>query len=728
MRPPVRPLAMNIVDRRLNPKGKSHTNRQRFIRLARDTLKEAVARSIKERSLGDVDTKEVVNIPTKRIQEPRFHHAARGGNREHVLPGNKEFVQGDTLPKPEQGGGDGGGREGSPDGEGEDDFQFTLSRGRVSRHPVRRTRAAGPRQDQSEGGDGAADARAPATVTAARPPTSTSSAPCATAWRAASRCTGRRRPRSRRSKPRSPRPKDEARRAELKARLEQARAPQQIHRLHRSGRSPLQPLRADAQAQRPGRHVLPDGRVRLDERVDEGPRQAVLPAAPPLPVAQIRAGRRSSSSATPRRPRRWTRRPSSAAARPAAPWSRRRSRRCSASSPSAIRLDDWNIYAAQASDGDNYSGDSETCTRLLRDELLPLCQYFAYVEVVDEREAGMFRSEAQRERPLARLQGGRRRQRELRDAAGLLQGRHLPGLPPAVRQDAQGGLRCGWPPSQLSVPRAACSIETGEWNFDTLKRTYDAIEQIAIDELGLDPYPNQIEMISSEQMLDAYSSIGMPVFYSHWSFGKRFVARREALPQGLHRPRLRDRDQLQPLHLLHHGREHHDDAGAGHGARRLRPQPLLQEQLPVQGVDRRRGHPRLSQLRQGLCRALRGAARHRRRRARARCRPRAHGPGRQPLRPAPAPEPGRGEEARRRAPRASPEHLQRSVAHRADARPSPRRPSKRPMPPATGSACRKRTCSISSRNFRRACRTGSASWCASCASSRSTSTRRSRPR
>src|SRR5262249_8580089 len=73
-------------------------------------------------------TKEVVNIPKKRIQEPRFHHSARGGNREHVLPGNKEFVQGDTLPKPEQGGGDGGGREGSPDGEGQDNFQFALSR------------------------------------------------------------------------------------------------------------------------------------------------------------------------------------------------------------------------------------------------------------------------------------------------------------------------------------------------------------------------------------------------------------------------------------------------------------------------------------------------------------------------------------------------------------------------------------------------------------------------
>ena len=118
---------MNIVDRRLNPKGKSHTNRQRFIRLARETIKEAVVRSIKERALGDVDSKEVVNIPRARIHEPRFHHSSQGGIRDHVLPGNKEYVQGDTLPKP-QGGEGGGGREGSPDGEGEDSFQFTLSR------------------------------------------------------------------------------------------------------------------------------------------------------------------------------------------------------------------------------------------------------------------------------------------------------------------------------------------------------------------------------------------------------------------------------------------------------------------------------------------------------------------------------------------------------------------------------------------------------------------------
>jgi len=65
--------------------------------------------------------------------------------------------------------------------------------------------------------------------------------------------------------------------------------------------------------------------------------------------------------------------------------------------------------------------------------------------------------------------------------------------------------------------------EGREWNFDKLKRAYDAIEEIALGELGLDIYPNQIEVITVEQMLDAYASNGMPVLYHHWSFGKRFV-------------------------------------------------------------------------------------------------------------------------------------------------------------------------------------------------------------
>ncbi|MBO9197674.1 MULTISPECIES: SpoVR family protein [unclassified Rhizobium] len=66
-------------------------------------------------------------------------------------------------------------------------------------------------------------------------------------------------------------------------------------------------------------------------------------------------------------------------------------------------------------------------------------------------------------------------------------------------------------------------FEGSDWNFGTLSIVHDAIQDIAIGEMGLDIYPNQLEIISSEQMLDAYSSVGMPLMYQHWSFGKRFI-------------------------------------------------------------------------------------------------------------------------------------------------------------------------------------------------------------
>ncbi|RUU02483.1 SpoVR family protein, partial [Mesorhizobium sp. M7A.T.Ca.TU.009.02.1.1] len=62
-----------------------------------------------------------------------------------------------------------------------------------------------------------------------------------------------------------------------------------------------------------------------------------------------------------------------------------------------------------------------------------------------------------------------------------------------------------------------------DWDFKTLSRAYDAIEALAVEELHLDTYPVQMEIISSQQMLDAYSSIGMPLMYRHWSFGKHFL-------------------------------------------------------------------------------------------------------------------------------------------------------------------------------------------------------------
>src|ERR1700747_246555 len=118
---------MKIVDRRPNPKGKSLSNRQRFLARARAEVKSAVQEALRKRKVADVGHGEKVAIPTRGITEPIFHHNRRTGRTDHVVPGNKEYVRGDEIPRP-QGGGEGGGREGSPDGSGEDSFEFTLTR------------------------------------------------------------------------------------------------------------------------------------------------------------------------------------------------------------------------------------------------------------------------------------------------------------------------------------------------------------------------------------------------------------------------------------------------------------------------------------------------------------------------------------------------------------------------------------------------------------------------
>src|SRR3979409_1161193 len=76
-------------------------------------------------------------------------------------------------------------------------------------------------------------------------------------------------------------------------------------------------------------------------------------------------------------------------------------------------------------------------------------------------------------------------------------------------------------------------FQGADWDFRTLQRICDACEQGARDELGLDVYPNRIEVITAEQMLDAYSSVGMPLFYKHWSFGKHFAFQEASYRKGL---------------------------------------------------------------------------------------------------------------------------------------------------------------------------------------------------
>jgi spore cortex formation protein SpoVR/YcgB (stage V sporulation) len=70
---------------------------------------------------------------------------------------------------------------------------------------------------------------------------------------------------------------------------------------------------------------------------------------------------------------------------------------------------------------------------------------------------------------------------------------------------------------------SALLFEDSDWSFSTIQRVHDAIEKIACGEMGLEIYPNQIEVITPEQMLDAYAATGMPIYYPHWSHGKRFV-------------------------------------------------------------------------------------------------------------------------------------------------------------------------------------------------------------
>ncbi|HZE53425.1 MAG TPA: YeaH/YhbH family protein [Bradyrhizobium sp.] len=114
---------MFIVDRRLNPGSKSLENRQRFLRRAKALVQGAVKKSSEGRDIKDVLEGGEVSIPLDGMHEPRFRR--EGGTRDRVLPGNKKFVEGDILPRS----GQGRGRASQPgEGDSEDDFRFVLSR------------------------------------------------------------------------------------------------------------------------------------------------------------------------------------------------------------------------------------------------------------------------------------------------------------------------------------------------------------------------------------------------------------------------------------------------------------------------------------------------------------------------------------------------------------------------------------------------------------------------
>ena len=116
-----------IIDRRLAGKNKSIGNRERFLRRYKDQIREAVRRSIDGRSIRDVERGEDIHIPKKDLNEPVFGHG-QGGVRETVHPGNQDYQRGDRIERPKGGGSGSGKGQAGDSGEGEDDFVFALSK------------------------------------------------------------------------------------------------------------------------------------------------------------------------------------------------------------------------------------------------------------------------------------------------------------------------------------------------------------------------------------------------------------------------------------------------------------------------------------------------------------------------------------------------------------------------------------------------------------------------
>jgi uncharacterized protein len=380
---------MQILDRRLNPSGRSLPNRQRFLRRAKALVQDAVRDASAKRGIRSADVGGEVSIPLHGIREPTFHHGD-GGIRDHVLPGNKEYRAGDEIPRPPSGGG-GGGSEGSPDGSGEYEFRFVLTREEfldlflddlelpemAKRRLVEGSDPAWHRAGYSVSGS-------PANLSLSRT---------------------MRNSLSRRIALRRPKPEEaEALRDEI-GRLEADGDPM--------GRLPA--LRAELEKLLRRTQRIPyidpvDVRYRRFEPVPRPVAQAVM-----FCLMDVSGSMTEDMKDLAKRfyvllylflQRRYKhvelvfiRHTHEAAEVDEETFFHSRETGGTLVSTALEEMRrvvadryppaDWNIYAAQASDGDNASGDSQRTARLLTEEILPACQYYAYIEVGRDGEHGM---------------------------------------------------------------------------------------------------------------------------------------------------------------------------------------------------------------------------------------------------------------------------------------------------------------------------------------------------
>ena len=361
---------MHIVDRRLNPRGKSLANRQRFLRRAKALMRQAVhenssSRSIKRRRAG----RRGHASPPTACANPRSAARPRAACATTCCPATRSYVEGDTIPRP-QGGAGGHGQRGQP------------GRRRRGRVPLRAHRARSSSSSSSRISNcrtspsaRVAEHREPGVAARrlfgrrARPPTSRWRARCATAS-------------SRRIALQAPEgglrsqalaeeiwaleaSGDDPRAAREAARgAGAADAAQPAHPLYRPDRRALPPLRGRAEADRPGGDVLPDGRVRLDDRAHEGPRQAVLHAALHLPDAAGTGTSTSCSSATPHQAAEVDEETFFHSPETGGTVVSTALDEMMRVVAERYKSEDWNIYAAQASDGDNTSSDNDRTAAL----------------------------------------------------------------------------------------------------------------------------------------------------------------------------------------------------------------------------------------------------------------------------------------------------------------------------------------------------------------------------
>jgi len=384
----------NFIDRRLNPKDKSLGNRQRFLNRAREELKRAIKEQVKSDRIADVDAAHGVPMPKRGAGEPTFQPASGSGEREHILPGNKEYMAGDKLSRP-QGGGGGSGKSAGR-GESEDDFQFILSRDEVLDLFF---------EDLELPDMVKLNLKETVTYKSHRVGFSTAGTPTnINVGRTMRNSFGRRIALQRPSE------------AAVKALAEQIATLEAEPNLSAQERRRLQALREELeQLERRRRRISYVDPV--DIRFNRFERQP-LPNASAVMfcLMDVSASMGEREKDLAKRffvllhlflTRRYERIDivfirHTDEAREVDEETFFYSKQSGGTVVSTaleemLRVIEerypahlWNIYAAQASDGDNISGDSERCAALLRDHLMRLCQYYAYVEIIDERETEIF--------------------------------------------------------------------------------------------------------------------------------------------------------------------------------------------------------------------------------------------------------------------------------------------------------------------------------------------------